>query len=286
MIIGDNRERVITNIKKAVQNKDFTAKAEVGDPDLTTAQRKALVDKFWQRQTSWTTHFHNFMGQRLLSTLATCLSHSTTLVGADQLHPLLHQGAVITANHFNQLDALAIKRLAQKVHQPLKIVIEDTNLVLPGFLSYIMNYIGTIPLFDSPSYLMHQFPRHLDDAFKAGQWVLIFPEQEMWWNYRKPRPLQRGAYYYAARANVPVISTFVEIQSLPQLEKKDPAFHQTKYIVHVLPTIYPDPKLSVDENSRQMCHQDYQQKVQAYQSIYNKPLDYTFTNWDIAGWTK
>ena len=33
----------------------------------------------------------------------------------------------------------------------------------------------------------------------------------MWYNYRKPRPLKQGAYYYAAKNNVPIISCFTEI---------------------------------------------------------------------------
>ena len=33
-----------------------------------------------------------------------------------------------------------------------------------------------------------------------------------------------------------------------------------------------------------MMAQDYKQKVEAFESIYNKKLDYNFTPWDIAGW--
>ena len=156
--------------------------------------------------------------------------------------------------------------------------------MLPGFLRYLMNYVGTIPIVDSPHYIGNDFIKHLHNALDRDNWVLIYPEQEMWWNYRKPRKLQRGAYYFAAKQNVPIISTFVEIQDLPKLEKQDNNFYQTKYIVHVLPVIYPDLNLSEKESSTKMMEQDYKQKVAAYERIYGKKLNYDFSNDDIAGW--
>lgn len=106
----------------------------------------------------------------------------------------------------------------------------------------------------------------------------------MWWNYRKPRKLQRGAYYFAAKQNVPIISIFVEIRNTEKIEKKNPNFYQTQYIVHVLPVIFPNVTLSLKANSEKMIQKDYQQKVKAYKRIYQKNLDYDFTSWDIAGW--
>ena len=76
-----------------------------------------------------------------------------------------------------------------------------------------MNYIGTIPLVNSANYIGNDFFDHLHTALDQEKWVLIYPEQEMWWNYRKPRKLQRGAYYFAAKQNVPIISIFVEIRN-------------------------------------------------------------------------
>lgn len=126
------------------------------------------------------------------------------------------------------------------------------------------------------------FPQYLKNVLQEGHWILIYPEQEMWFNYRKPRPLQRGAYYYAATNNVPIISCFVEIKTTSQI--KNVEFYQTKYRVHILPPIYPDPQLSPKENSLRMRDRDYQQKKQAYEAAYHEPLTYTWEANDIAGW--
>lgn len=284
MIIGEDREKVIQNIKEAANNRNFTAKVEIGDPVMTLDQRLKLVDDFWNHQNKFNSKVNNGIGHLIFRTLANTITHNTEVEGLENLHDLPRGGAIITSNHFSQFDSLPIKRLADKVHIPLSIVIEDTNLMLPGFLRYLMNYVGTIPLVNSPNYIGNEFIKHLHDALDKYSWVLIYPEQEMWWNYRKPRKLQRGAYYFAAKQNVPVISTFVEIQDLPRLEKKNPDFYQTKYIVHVLPVIYPDVTLNLKKRSEKMMEQDYEQKVAAYERVYGKKLDYDFTPWDIAGW--
>lgn len=286
MIIGANREKVIKNIAAAANKRDFSAKTEVGDPVMSLEERQKLVANFWRQHNKLTAKLNYGLGHLLFSFLAKTITASTEIVGLENLTGLPIGGAIITSNHYNQLDALPIKLLANKKHQQLSIVIEDTNLMLPGFLRYLMTNVGTIPLLNTPNYIGNDFLIHLHDALARNNWVLIYPEQEMWWNYRKPRKGHRGAYYFAAKQNVPIISTFTEIKVLPQLEKKDHNFYRTKYIVHVLPIIYPELRQSVKENSYQMMQKDYQQKVTAYEKIYHKKLNYDFSSWDIAGWRK
>ena len=130
--------------------------------------------------------------------------------------------------------------------------------------------------------MQRDFYSTLKDLLSKDEYILIYPEQEMWFNYRKPRPLKRGAYYYAAKLGAPVVSCFVEMQNL---EKEDSeGFYKVKYIVHIMPTIYPDPEKSVKENSIEMCLRDYNQKKDAYEKAYGKELVYTFEEDDIAGW--
>ena len=251
---------------------------------MTLDERLKLVNDYWKNRKSFSSKINNQIGHAMLTTFAKTLTGSTEFKGLENLNNLPIGGAIVTANHFNQIDSLPIKLLANKMHHQLSIVIEDTNLMLPGFFRYLMNYVGTIPLVQSASYIGNVFPKHLSNALAKNNWVLIYPEQEMWWNYRKPRKLQRGAYYFAAKQNVPVISLFIEIRDLPKIEKKDSNFYETKYIVHVLQPIFPDVSLNANENAHKMMEQDYQQKVAAYEKIYGKKLNYDFTDWDIAGW--
>lgn len=284
MILGDQRLGVIHNIKEAANKRDFTATTEIGDPEMTLEQRLKVVQDFWDRQGKVKTNLNSAVGHTIISAATEFLLASTKITGLENIRTLPKGGAIVTANHFNQVDALTVKKVALHAHHKLDIVIEDTNLKLPGAFGYIMNNMGSIPLVHSPNYIGHDFQNHLQDSFNKDRWVLIFPEQEMWWNYRKPRPTQRGAYYFAAKHNVPVISTFVEIRDLPKLEKQNSHFYQTRYIIHVLPTIFPNPSKSPNANATCMAKKDYEQKVDCYETVYGKKLDYNFTQWDIAGW--
>ena len=104
----------------------------------------------------------------------------------------------------------------------------------------------------------------------------------MWFNYRKPRPPKNGAYFYAAKLNVPIISCFVEIV---ELDVDDTAeFKKVKYILHILDVLYPDQNKSVRENTEKLGIRDYTLKKECYESVYGKTLTYNFENSDIAGW--
>lgn len=284
MIIGDNREKVIENIKKNTLNNDFHAKAEIGDPQISNSESIQLVNNFWKEKQKSSTKVASFFTTRFFKQAAKLIGKNDKIDNPQDLRKIPR--AFVTSNHFNQLDSLPIARLAAKNHKNLFFVIEDTNLLLPSWIGFLMKHLPTIPLSRSIRYLGRDFPKHLNDVLHKNNWILIYPEQEMWFNYRKPRPLQKGTYYYAAKLKVPIISCFVEIRDTKEIEKSDPNFFKTQTILHVLPTIYPDPKLSVEQNAKVMCQKDYEQKIAAYEKAYHKKLDYTFSYEDIAGYRK
>lgn len=74
-------------------------------------------------------------------------------------------GAIVTTNHFKQTDSLPIKKLANRRHKKLYVVIEDSNLKLPGFFGFLMNNINAIPIVQSYQYLGREFPKHLQKVF-------------------------------------------------------------------------------------------------------------------------
>lgn len=129
-----------------------------------------------------------------------------------------------------------------------------------------------------------QGPFHeiLTETFRRNDWILIYPEQEMWFNYTKPRPPKRGAFLFAAEHGVPVIPLFISMETLGKRDNKE--FMKVRQTDWVLDPIYPDKNLSARENSKRMMELDYEQKKAAYEKAYGKPLDYTFSLSDIAGW--
>ena len=61
------------------------------------------------------------------------------------------------------------------------------------------------------------------DLLNDKSLILIYPEEEMWFNYRKPRPPKPGAYHYAAKYNVPIIIKDIS-KGKPNISKENIAF--------------------------------------------------------------
>ena len=281
MIIGKNKDLVIENIKKSINEGKFNEKVEVDDPTLSSNQKSEIIKKYLLKRNSFKYKFNNKISEAIISSVGELQTKDTKIVGLENIQEI-DTGAIITSNHFNPLDNMAIRKLAKKVgKQKLYIVGQETNLAMTGFIGFMMNYSDIIPISDQVSYMKSDFQKIIKETLDKKNFILIYPEQEMWFNYRKPRTLKPGAYYYASKYKVPVISCFVEIVDKP--EKDNDEFYKVKYIVHVLKPIYPDNDKSDKENSMWMLERDYSQKVEAYEKAYGKKLDYTFEPTDIAG---
>ncbi len=283
MIIENNPEKIVDNIKAAAEDRDFYRKVEVDDPNLSKEEHGALLSRYLRGQDSFGVTILNYIARACVRLFTSVINIHTKIEGLDQLKEI-YGGAVITSNHFSPLDNLVVRHMVYHAfHQKMYVVSQDTNLAMTGFLGFFMNYSDIIPLWEDIKYVSEYFGPTIKDLLHENNKILIYPEQEMWFHYRKPRPPKRGPYYYASENSVPVISCFVEIQDMLRKERQK-AFYQTKYVMHVLPTIYPDPDMSVKENSTWMMKQDYEQKKEAYEKAYGMPLTYDFEERDIAGW--
>ena len=191
---------------------------------------------------------------------------------------------LITSNHFSPVENTVIRHLTNTLgRRRLNIISQTTNFAMPGVIGFLMNYADTIPISTEPRYLARDFLSVLKEKLVLRkEAVLLYPEQEMWFNYRKPRPPKGGAYFFAAKLNVPIISCFVEIVDTPKDDT--PEFRQVKYILHVLDVLLPDAEKSVRENTEILSERDYALKKACYETVYGKKLTYTFENSDIAGW--
>ncbi len=282
MIVGKNREDVIKNIKAAAESGNFYAKVETDDAVLSAAEARAVAANFMARKDTIPFRIKAFFARRAAKLFTRALNRRTEIV-FDGGVPDLSHGVFITSNHFSPIENTIVRHLTIKCRaKKLSIVTQVTNLCMTGPLGFLMNYADTVPIFEDAHYLNREFLCVLEERLKKGEPVLIYPEQEMWFNYKKPRPPKRGVYYFAAKLGVPVVCCFVEMKTLPKLERKN--FHKVKYIIHVLGTLAPDPDKTVKENSIIMCGQDMALKTAAYERAYGKPLDYTFSPDDIAGW--
>ncbi|BDZ31904.1 1-acyl-sn-glycerol-3-phosphate acyltransferase [Lactiplantibacillus sp. WILCCON 0030] len=281
MIIGGDKRLVVANIKQAVQNEQWHLKVEVDDPVLSPAAQSALIEAYLQRLDGPTYRTANWVANQVATSMTAVLNRTTTFHGLENLAGI--GASIITSNHFNPLENSVIRAAMRRTgRRHLAIVSETTNLAMTGPVGFLMRYADTIPIATEPEYMGRLFPKLLQQELEQQRQILIYPEQEMWFNYRKPRPPKRGPYYYAARFNVPIVSCFVSMTDLGRPDNDQ--FNQIHYTGNVLSPIYPDHSLSVRENSQRMMAIDWQQKKVAYEQAYGEAYTPTWQSQDIVGW--
>lgn len=283
MIFGFHRRQVINNIKKNVAKKQFDAKAELHDPVLNNKETNKIVSKYWQYTKTNSYRLFNPLVRVVFNIASQILTGRCSIDGIENLPD--SPTAFITGNHYNQFDVLLIGKLALKKRQRLFIVVEASNLAMPHLIGWAVRNFDSLPIDHDFHYLSRIFPKKLAQVLSKPGWILIYPEEELWFNYRKLRPLKKGAYYYAAKFNQPIISTFTEIQATSKRELFQRDFYKTKKILHILPTIYPNPDLKIRENMQRMAEIDYRQKKAAYEKYYQRKLTTDFSYEDIAGFS-
>ena len=107
--------------------------------------------------------------------------------------------------------------------------------------------------------------------------ILIYPEQGMWWNYRKPRPTEPGAYKIAAMNKVPIIPLFITMNDSDIIGGD--GFPVQEYTIHIMPPIYPKEELGTKENCEYLKDENYRVCKEVYERVYGIPLVYDGKNY-------
>ena len=188
----------------------------------------------------------------------------------------LESGAVITCNHFNAFDSFAIQivyEASEQRHRTFWRVIREGNYTsFPGFYGRLMRNCNTLPL-SSNQKTMRKFVDGVGTHLRNGDFVLIYPEQSMWWNYRKPKPLRDGAYYFASRNGVPVLPCFITMRNSDIIGED--GFPVQEYTIHVGKPIYPDEQKAHRDNVREMMDENARVWREIYEEEYGLPLSYS-----------
>ncbi len=187
----------------------------------------------------------------------------------------LESGAVITCNHFNAFDSFAIQMAYEasghKKRKFYRIIREGNYTSFPGFFGYLMRNCNTLPLASNPT-AMKEFTRATDTILKQGNFVLIYPEQSMWWNYRKPKPLKAGGFYLAAKNNLPVLPCFITMKDSKIIGED--GFPVQEYTIHIEKPIYPDKSLRRSLATDKMAQENSDVWRAIYEREYGIPLRY------------
>lgn len=184
-------------------------------------------------------------------------------------------GKIVTCNHFSVGDNYAVW-VALREHMEGKLlykVIREGNYTNPPKpFGLFMRHCNTLPL-SSRKDTMAKFMSAFSALLDRGETILIYPEQGMWWNYKKPRPMQEGAFSLAVRNKAPIVPIFITMEDSDVLDPD--GFFVQEYTLHILPAIYPDENLSYVAAKKDMKKRNYEAWVKTYEAVYGKPLVYS-----------
>lgn len=198
--------------------------------------------------------------------------------GIENFEAIQKSGAILTCNHFNPFDNFAIHYVLFKyMYKPgkqilYKVIREGNYTNFPGIYGFFFRHCNTLPLSANFS-TMKNFMAAMKTLLERGEKVLVYAEQGMWWNYRKPRPLTAGAFKFAAESKVPVLPIFITMSDSDKFGGD--GFPIQEYTLHFLPAIYPDESKTVKENMEMMKDKNYAMWKEVYETTYGIPLTYS-----------
>ena len=238
-------------------------------PEMVDYLNEKISSRFWMK-------FANILARNFInSLLRKKIMILKEVKGLENYVEMKRKGAIITCNHFNAMDNFAVYKAIEKhvYHRELVKVCREGNYTnFPGFYGFLFKHCNTLPL-SSVASTMKNFMHAVKTYLAQGRQILIYPEQAMWWNYRKPRPLTSGAFKMAAENNVPVIPFFITMQDSDIVDSD--GFFVQEYTVNILKPIFPKEELSVRQNAEFMKNENYSVWKKLYEEFYGIPLVYS-----------
>lgn len=277
-MIGKSKERLEILEKIQMLEKEGKFDIDAEDDPPTIALAPGNVDYLKKKRYSKIKNkVANKMGERFLKEI---LRENKLIIkdikGIENFQNV-ETGAMITCNHFNPFDSFSIEKVFRlsgqsKSKKLYKVIREGNYTNFPGMYGFFFRNCDTLPL-SSNKRTMIEFMKSVDIILQRGDFILIYPEQSMWWNYKKPKPLKNGAFKLAARNDVPVIPIFITMEDSDIIDED--GFPVQEYIINIEKPIYPDENLSDRENTEMMKEKNYQIWKEIYEDFYKVPLEYT-----------
>jgi 1-acyl-sn-glycerol-3-phosphate acyltransferase len=188
---------------------------------------------------------------------------------------VVNGGAILTCNHFSAYDNYAVWRSIRaefkRGKRLYKVIREGNYTNFGGLYGFFFRHCNTLPL-SSNIETMKKFLTAVNTLLSRGEKILVYPEQAMWWNYKKPRPMKNGAFNLAVKNNVPVIPFFITMEESGKIDAD--GFDIPMYTVWTLPAIYSKKEFSQKENVEYLKQENYRVWKEIYEKFYHKTLSY------------
>ena len=274
-MISKERQEVVNRIldyeKKGLFNEDVE-----NDPPSTIL----MPDQVDYLRKKWRNKIARFFVSRSADKIVDKLIQANQIIIKDIKGKENLQGiegtAFITSNHFHVFENMALYKVF-KEFAPKKdfyrVIREGNYTAPPKDFALFLRHCNTLPISSHPA-TMKKFVQAIDVLAKGNNYILIYPEKSMWWNYKKPRPFKDGAFRFACKNNRPIIPCFITMEDSSEHFDKDNAPVQ-EYTIHIMKPIYKDENLPYKEAVQKMKELNFNLWKETYEKVYNKKLSYT-----------
>jgi 1-acyl-sn-glycerol-3-phosphate acyltransferase len=274
--VSQDRLEILEEIEKLEREGLFDVDPEKDPPTIELTLDK--VDYLRKKSTSKIkTRVANKLGEHFFDEI---IKNNKLIIkevkGLENLNNI-QSGAILTCNHFNPFDCFTVEKVFRmsglsKTKKLYKVIREGNYTNFPGFYGFLFRNCDTLPL-SSNLKTMTAFMKAVNIILQRGDFILIYPEQSLWWNYKKPKPLKNGAFRLSAKNNVPIVPFFITMEDSDIID--DNGFPVQEYTVNIKEAIYPDTNLTEKENTQVMKEKNYQVWKEIYEDFYKIPLEYT-----------
>ena len=270
--ISPERRAVLDRIKEHEKAGRFDEDLESDPtaPELLPEKVDYLCEKLSSKLKRKTA---NFIGDRyFLGLIKKDILVIDGVEGEEHLHAL-KDGAIVTCNHFSPFDNYIVFHCIRKYLPKkylYKVIREGNYTNFPGLYGFLFRHCNTLPLSRNRRTMIN-FMTAVNKLLARGETILVYPEQAMWWNYRKPRPFKVGGFKMAYRAKVPVVPMFITMQDDTK-RVDESGYPVQRHTLHIFPPIYPDVSLGEKAGAEKMREEAYALCKAKYEEVYQTPL--------------
>ncbi len=183
--------------------------------------------------------------------------------------------AIVTCNHFTKFDCLAVQ-YALRPNRPFVVAAHFNNM--RGSFGDAMRAGGMLPMGSGDLATTKAFLFAVRHYLTHGKRVLVYPEQAMWWFYRKPRPMKDGAFDLAVRNGVPVLPLFITMRPSGNID--DNGIEYPYLTLHIMPPITAPAELGFKDKVRFLREANERLCREKYREVYGEEPTYACGNWD------
>ncbi len=265
--IREDRKRILDKI--AVLEREKRYDVDVEDDPPTTSLDYKKVDYLGKKPFSkLKTAIANRIGYRYFDRMIKDGEIIIDDVVGIKNAEALSNGGIVTCNHFAFYDNFIVYKALYNVlprKRLYKIIREGNYTAFKGLYGFLFRNCNTLPLSGS----LHGLKAVIDATctlLTRGECVLIYPEEAMWWNYRKPRPFKSGAFMLACKANVPVLPIFISMTDDDRVGCD--GYPVQRHVVHVMPPVYPRSACAKNSDVEKLRDETFELYKNKYAEIY------------------